>query len=62
MAVSKVKIASIIGVTDKLDDVIRLCGQTQYFHPDDALFVFIPIPESSLPLQTRILIQTSSRS
>lgn len=37
MAVSKVKIASIIGVTDKLDDVIRLCGQTQYFHPDDAL-------------------------
>ena len=37
MAVSKVKIASIIGVTNKLDDVIRLCGQTQYFHPDDAL-------------------------
>lgn len=37
MAVSKVKIASIIGVTDKLDDVIRFCGQTQYFHPDDAL-------------------------
>ena len=48
MAVSKVKIASIIGVTDKLDDVIRLCGQTQYFHRM-TLFRFIPIPESSLP-------------
>lgn len=37
MAISKVKIANIVGVADRLDDVIRFCGQTEYFHPDDAL-------------------------
>lgn len=37
MAVLSVKIASIIGVTSALDDVVKICGKSQVFHPDDAL-------------------------
>lgn len=60
MAVASVKIASIIGVLKELDPVINLCGQTQYFHPEDALSFysdtrnFTPIFEEnpySAPLQ-----------
>lgn len=37
MSVSAVKIVSIIGVMDKLDEVINYCGKTESFQPDDAL-------------------------
>ena len=37
MSVSSVKIVSIIGVLDHLDDVINFCGKTESFQPDDAL-------------------------
>ncbi len=37
VAVSTVKIASIIGVMSELDKVIKFCGESQVFHPDDAL-------------------------
>ncbi|MBR1779101.1 MAG: ATPase [Clostridia bacterium] len=40
MAVSKIKIASIIGVDSALDDVVRLCGKSQFFHPENALNFF----------------------
>lgn len=53
MAVSKVKIASIIGVMSALDEVVKVCGETGYFHPDNALSFysktekFLPISESN---------------
>ena len=37
MAVSSIRIASIIGMMSELDKVIKLCGKSQIFHPDDAL-------------------------
>ena len=61
MAVSAVRIASIIGVINELDDVINLCGKTGYFHPEDALSFysntrdFIPFTDEnpySAPLQS----------
>lgn len=53
MAVTKVKIASIIGVMSALDEVVKVCGETGYFHPDDALSFysktekFLPIAEAN---------------
>ncbi len=61
MAVSAVKIASIIGVMPALDEVVKVCGQTGFFHPDDALSFysktdkFVPLTEEnpySIPLRT----------
>ncbi|MDQ5983309.1 MAG: V/A-type H+/Na+-transporting ATPase subunit I [Eubacteriales bacterium SKADARSKE-1] len=37
MAVLSVKVASIIGVASALDDVVKVCGKSRIFHPDDAL-------------------------
>lgn len=37
MAVSPIKIASIIGMMPELSGVIKLCGESKIFHPDDAL-------------------------
>lgn len=37
MSVSQVKIISIIGILDKLDEVVNLCGKSENFQPDDAL-------------------------
>lgn len=37
MAVSSVKIASIIGMKSDLDKVIKVCGESGIFHPDNAL-------------------------
>ena len=53
MAVSNVKVASIIGVMSALDEVIKVCGKSGFFHPDDALSFysktdkFIPISEEN---------------
>lgn len=53
MAVSKVKVASVIGVMSALDEVVKVCGETGYFHPDDALSFysktekFLPITETN---------------
>ena len=40
MAVAKVKIASIIGMTNKLDETVKMCGDSKFFHPDDALLFY----------------------
>ena len=37
VAVSSVKIASIIGVLPALDEVIKVCGKSGIFHPDNAM-------------------------
>ena len=53
MAVSSVKIASIIGVLPALDEVIKVCGKSGVFHPDDALSFysknnnFVPLSEGN---------------
>ena len=53
MAVSKVKIASIIGVSSALDEVIKVCGRSGIFHPDNALSFyaqnnqFVPLAEGN---------------
>lgn len=53
MAVSNVKVASIIGVMSALDEVIKVCGKSGFFHPDDALSFysktdkFVPISEEN---------------
>lgn len=53
MAVLKVKAASIIGRMEQLDSVIRICGKSGFFHPDDARSFysdthnFVPIAEEN---------------
>lgn len=53
LAVTSVKIASIIGVLPALDEVIKVCGKTEIFHPDDALSFyskdsnFVPLSEGN---------------
>ena len=37
MAVSKVKVASIIGVASAIDNVVKVCGKSKIFHPENAL-------------------------
>ena len=37
MAVSAVKVVSIIGLLRYLEPVIQVCGKSEIFHPDDAL-------------------------
>lgn len=37
MSIAKVKVISIIGLEEKLDEVINFCGKTEAFEPDDAL-------------------------
>lgn len=51
MSVRPVKAISIIGLTSELDKVIRYCGESSVFHPDDAMTFyentgsFVPINE-----------------
>lgn len=51
MSVRPVKAISIIGLTSELDKVIRYCGESEIFHPDDAMTFyentgsFVPINE-----------------
>lgn len=37
MAVSRMKMISIIGLNENLDEVVETCGRSHIFHPDDAL-------------------------
>ena len=37
MAVKPVKVISIIGMMSELDKVVKLCGDSRMFHPDDAM-------------------------
>ncbi len=61
MSVKPVKAISIIGMMDKLDDVIQFCGNSGIFHPDDAISFysntqnFVPLNDKnpySAPLQS----------
>ena len=53
MAVSKVKVISIIGVLKALDEVVKICGKSEVFHPESVLSFysnvenFLPIPGTS---------------
>ena len=40
MAVAKMKLVSIIGHLNSLDNVVRVCGQSGVFQPDDAMTFF----------------------
>ncbi len=37
MSIAKFKILSIIGINNKLDDVLKICGESEAFQPEDAL-------------------------
>jgi V/A-type H+-transporting ATPase subunit I len=37
LAISKIKVISIIGMMNSLDEVIKMAGESQVFHPDNAL-------------------------
>ena len=53
VAVSSVKLASIIGVLPALDEVIKVCGKSGIFHPDNAMSFysknknFVPLTEGN---------------
>lgn len=60
MSVKPVKAVSIIGMMSELDKVIKFCGDSQMFHPDDAMSFysdtrnFVPLNDKnpySTPLQ-----------
>lgn len=40
MAISNIKIVSIIGVASAIDSVVMACGKSQVFHPDDAMYFY----------------------
>lgn len=61
MSVKPVKVISIIGMISELDKVVKFCGDSQIFHPDDALSFysntgnFVPLADKnpySAPLQS----------
>ena len=61
MSVRKVKVINIIGLLSELDKVIKFCGDSESFHPDDAMSFysntqdFIPMSDKnpySAPLQS----------
>ena len=61
MSVKKVKAINIIGMLSELDKVIKFCGYSQVFHPDDAMSFysntqdFVPMSDKnpySAPLQS----------
>ncbi|MBR2176804.1 MAG: ATPase [Clostridia bacterium] len=61
MSVKPVKAISIIGMMSELDKVIKFCGDSQMFHPDDAMSFysntqnFVPLDEKNpyaTPLQS----------
>ena len=61
MSVKKVKAINIIGMLSELDKVIKFCGDSQVFHPDDAMSFysntqdFVPMSDKnpySAPLQS----------
>ena len=61
MSVRKVKAINIIGMLSELDKVVKFCGDSQCFHPDDAMSFysntqdFVPLSDKnpfSAPLQS----------
>ena len=52
MSVRPVKAISIIGMMSELDKVIRFCGDSQVFHPDDAMS-FYSDTKNFLPLSNK---------
>ncbi len=40
MSVKKVKAINIIGMLSELDEVIKFCGDSEMFHPDDAMLFY----------------------
>lgn len=52
MSVRPVKAISIIGMISELDKVIRFCGDSQVFHPDDAMS-FYSDTKNFLPLNNK---------
>lgn len=52
MSVSAVRIVSIIGILSELDKVIKFCGESQVFHPDNALS-FYKNTEKFVPLSDK---------
>lgn len=52
MSVSAVRIVSIIGLLSELDKVIKFCGESQVFHPDNALS-FYKNTEKFVPLSDK---------
>lgn len=65
MSVRPVKAVSIIGLSSELDKVMRYCGESEIFHPDDAMNFyentsnFVPINERN-PYQDPLAELTSS--
>ncbi len=58
MSVRKVKAINIIGLLSELDKVIKFCGDSESFHPDDAMSFysntqdFIPMSDKNPYRQT----------
>lgn len=52
MALSKMELISIIGMTNHLDEVVETLGKSGVFHPDDAV-EFFSESEKFLPLHTK---------
>ena len=40
MAVCEMKFINIIGLMDEIDDVIRICGNSKSFQPDDVFYFY----------------------
>ena len=53
MAIVPIKFISIIGLTSDLDKVVKICGESQAFHPDEVTSFysntkgFVPFSEKS---------------
>ena len=52
MSVKQVKAISIIGMMSELEKVVKFCGDSQMFHPDDAMS-FYSDTQSFVPLHTK---------
>ena len=52
MSVKQVKAISIIGMMSDLDKVVKLCGDSQIFHPDDAM-KFYSDTQNFVPLHNK---------
>ena len=52
MSVKQVKAISIIGMMSELENVVKFCGDSQMFHPDDAMS-FYSDTQSFVPLHTK---------
>ena len=51
MGISEMKLVSIIGLIQDLSDVVRVCGKSEIFHPDN-VFSFYSNTEKFIPLNS----------